>query len=108
MTTAAAIAPQATAISEKAIALDLLNGAKQAVQLYAQALNETQNQQLRTVLERQLQDALTFQQSVAQFAIQQNYYTPQAQPQQLVQQDLREAMQVYSQAGQMLQTTRLV
>jgi spore coat protein CotF len=94
----AATAPVKT-LTEKAITLDMLNGAKQAVMICSHALNETQNQQLRSVLERQLTDAVNFQQSVAQFAIQQGYYQPHVPPQQLVQKELREAMQTIGQAN---------
>jgi spore coat protein CotF len=86
-------------LTEKAITLDMLNGAKQAVMIYSHALNETQNQQLRSVLQSQLTDAINFQQSVAQFAIQQGYYKPHVPPQQLVQQELQEAMQTIGQAN---------
>lgn len=92
------------ALTEKAITLDMLNGAKQAVMIYSHALNETQNQQLRSVLQSQLTDAVNFQQSVAQFAIQQGYYRPHVPPQQLVQQELQEAMQTLGQAQVPLQT----
>lgn len=89
-------------VTEKAITLDMLNGAKQSVMSYSNALNETGNPQLRSVLESQLRDAISFQQSVAQFAIQQGYYSPQVPPQQLVQQDIQEAIRVIGQASQSL------
>jgi spore coat protein CotF len=95
MTTAAPV----KTLTEKAITLDMLQGAKQIVMTYSQALNESQNHQLRSVLESQLRDAITFQQSVAQFAIQQGYYAPQVPPQQLVQQDIQEAIRVLGQAS---------
>jgi spore coat protein CotF len=96
MTTAAPV----KTLSEKAIALDMLQGAKQLVCSYSRALNESQDQQLRSVLETQLRDAIRFQESVAQFAIQQGYYAPQLPPHQLVQQDIQEAMRVIGQADQ--------
>ncbi|NGQ97066.1 spore coat protein [Brevibacillus sp. SYP-B805] len=94
------IAAPVKTLSEKAIALDMLLGAKQLVGSYSRALNESQDQQLRSVLETQLRDAIHFQESVAQFAIQQGYYAPQLPPQQLVQQDIQEAMRVIGQANQ--------
>jgi len=85
-------------LTEKAITLDLLNSAKLGVMTYSRAINESQNPQLRSALESQLRDAINFQNSVAQFAIQQGYYSPQVPPQQLVQQDLQEAARVIGQA----------
>ncbi|WP_134682904.1 spore coat protein [Brevibacillus migulae] len=87
-------------LTEKAIALDMLNSAKAGVMAYSRAINESQNPQLRAALESQLRDAINFQNSVAQFAIQQGYYSPQVPPQQLVQQDLQEAARVIGQANQ--------
>ncbi|HZG16335.1 MAG TPA: spore coat protein [Candidatus Bathyarchaeia archaeon] len=86
-------------LTEKAITLDLLNSAKLGVMTYSRAINESQNPQLRSALESQLRDAINFQNSVAQFAIQQGYYSPQVPPQQLVQQDLQEAARVIGQAN---------
>jgi|GEM_PF-3824536 len=86
-------------LTEKAITLDLLNSAKLGVTTYSRAINESQNPQLRSALESQLRDAINFQNSVAQFAIQQGYYSPQVPPQQLVQQDLQEAARVIGQAN---------
>ncbi|GAA4710786.1 spore coat protein [Brevibacillus fulvus] len=83
----------ASGVSEKTIALDLLNSAKQAVMLYARAINEAQNQQLRNVLEKQMMDAVHYQQSLAQFAIQQGYYQAKMEPMQMVKQNLQEASQ---------------
>ncbi|MGF7184109.1 hypothetical protein GGQ84_000189 [Desulfitispora alkaliphila] len=87
-------------LNDKAITLDMLNSAKQAVLTYSNACNETSNQNLRSILQRQLQEALETQQQLSQFAQQQGYYKVNETPQQAITQTMQELSQGYNQQQQ--------
>ncbi|MEW6173655.1 MAG: spore coat protein [Bacillota bacterium] len=84
-------------MDDKAITLDLLSAAKQDVTMYATALNETANADLRGVLTQQLQQAQKAQERIFDFAKNKGFYNPYNTPEQMVSQDIQTSKQVISQ-----------
>ncbi|MEW6183802.1 MAG: spore coat protein [Bacillota bacterium] len=84
-------------MDDKAITLDLLTAAKQDVTMFANALNETANPELRGVLAQQLQQAQKSQERIFDYAKNKGYYNPYSTPEQMVAQDIQASKQVMSQ-----------
>jgi similar to spore coat protein len=61
-------------MSDQVIATDLLIAAKSGVQNYAIALTETTSPEVRKVLRNQLNDAITIQETIANYMVKKGYY----------------------------------
>lgn len=64
------------AINDEVIANDLLQSAKSAIKGTAAALAETASPDVRNALRRQLDDAVSFHEQVANYAMSNGYYHP--------------------------------
>lgn len=91
-------------LNDQVLAGDLLNGAKAAVRNYAYAMTETYSQNVRNVLSRQLNDAISFHSQVSEYMVNKGYYSPY-DIQKQIQIDMASAQQVMgTQANQTFST----
>lgn len=61
-------------LSDQVIATDLLISAKSAVRNYSIALTETTSQEIRTVLRKQLGDAIVAYETISNYMMEKGYY----------------------------------
>jgi len=61
-------------LTEQVIATDLLFSAKSGIRNYANALTETHSQEVRNVLKKQLLNAISFHEQIANYMISNGYY----------------------------------
>lgn len=61
-------------MTDQVIATDLLISAKSAVRNYAMALTETTSQEVRTVLRKQLGDAIAAHETISNYMMKKGYY----------------------------------
>jgi similar to spore coat protein len=61
-------------MTDQVIATDLLIAAKSAVRNYSIALTETTSQEVRTILRKQLNDAITSHETISNYMIKKGYY----------------------------------
>lgn len=66
--------PGTSQMDDRIVASDLLISAKTEVKTYASALVEAATQEVRTVLKRQLNEAISFQEQVSNYMIQKGWY----------------------------------
>lgn len=78
-------------LTEKDIALDLLNGSKATVTSLAKTLTETTNPQLRDALKNQLTLCINSHHRLSDLTINKGWYNAYAEPEQQLQQDLSSA-----------------
>lgn len=64
------------AMTDQVVAADLLLSAKTGVRNYAIAVTEAATQEVRTVLHRQLQEAITTHEQVTQYMMERDWYNP--------------------------------
>lgn len=75
-------------MTEQVVASDMLIAAKSGIKNYALALSETATPQVRSVLKRHLEDAISMHEKVTNFMLSKGYY-PAYDPQQLIKNDLQ-------------------
>lgn len=80
-------------LSDQTIASDLLIGSKTGVRNLAYAITETASPQLREVLKRHLNDAITSHEKITNYMMNQNWY-PAYNVDQLIQMDLQTAQNI--------------
>jgi len=61
-------------LTDQVIAADLLNYAKAGVKSYASALTEAASPEVRSVLKKQLNEAISFQEQVSSFMMRKGWY----------------------------------
>lgn len=83
-------------LNEQTIASDLLIFAKTGVKTYASALTESATPEVRTLLKRQLDEAVSFQEQVSSFMMKKGWYDAYNMDQQ-IQKDLSMSQNTMSQ-----------
>jgi spore coat protein CotF len=84
-------------LDDKTITMDLLTAAKEEVNAYARACNETASPELRDILAKQLQMAQKAQERIFNFAKKAGYYDPYAAPEQMLSSDMQQANKIIQQ-----------
>lgn len=85
-------------LNEQVIASDLLISAKTAVRNCAYAITETHNSNVKTMLKKELNDAISFHDQVSDYMVNKGYYSP-TDVQRQIQIDMSSAQQIMGNEG---------